>query len=142
MVLIKDRSGFLVSPCCLPIGFWSDLCGSLSWQWVHIPPGGRAGSASHHLHPGLAQGTGWLGHSSVTKQVAHRPGTGWGCHPKDNAMSQQPLLDPRGGCVSPKGISLHPIADSHEERPPSVPHSCVGCNCILGRIPALAVQPQ
>lgn len=100
----------MASACCLPVDFWSDLCGSLSWLWVHIPPGGRAGSASPCLHPGLAQG--WLGRSSETKQVAQSPGAGWGCYPQDNAMSRQPLLDPRGGCVSPNGISLPYITDS------------------------------
>lgn len=126
----------MVSACCLPGDSCSDLCGSLSWLWVHIPPGGRAGSASHHLHPGVAQGTGWLGHSSVALE---QDGD---AIPEDNAMSQQPLLDPRGGCVSPKGISLPQITDSHEEGTPAVPHSCVGCNCSLGRTLALAVQPQ
>lgn len=60
----------------------------------------------HCLPPGVAQGSGWFGHSSVTKQVAHGPGAGWGCHPQRQCHVTQPLLDPQGGCVSPRGSAF------------------------------------
>lgn len=122
----------MVSACCLPIHFWRGLCGSLNsswWQsWL---------SLSSPL-----QGAGWLGHSSVTKQVAL--GQDGDAIPKDNAMSKQPLPDPHSGCVSPKGISLPQITDSHGEGThlyPTAVWAALGSSALDAHLSLVMVSP-